>query len=171
MEFEGLIKEDMLARKLLLFQSAISQMGVEPFGLHGVIHWNGVYQNCLMLDPEPTMIEDWFYWCFSMLHDCCRYSEYGDARHPEKAAKLVEPDTDFNKQLNYTIRYHSAGVISEDLHTGTCWDADRLELPRVGITPDPKLMSTEAGKEAARAMNPSLIVKPGHQGQGGLYIP
>ena len=31
-----------------------------------------------------------------------------------------------------------------------CFDADRLDLGRVGITPDPKKMATERGKEMAR---------------------
>ena len=28
----------------------------------------------------------------------------------------------------------------------TCWDADRLDLGRVGITPDPSWLCTEAAK-------------------------
>ena len=34
---------------------------------------------------------------------------------------------------------------------GTCWDADRLDLGRVGIIPSSDFMSTQAGKESARA--------------------
>lgn len=30
-----------------------------------------------------------------------------------------------------------------------CFDADRLDLGRVGITPDPEKMATERGKELA----------------------
>ena len=33
----------------------------------------------------------------------------------------------------------------------TCFDADRLDLPRVGITPDPDKMATKEGAEKARA--------------------
>jgi uncharacterized protein len=36
---------------------------------------------------------------------------------------------------------------------GACWDADRLDLTRVGIIPDPDMMSTEPGKELAAQMN------------------
>ena len=31
-----------------------------------------------------------------------------------------------------------------------CFDADRLDLGRVGITPDPNRMATEKGKEMAK---------------------
>jgi uncharacterized protein len=40
--------------------------------------------------------------------------------------------------------------VSEHPTIGTCWDADRLDLGRVGARPDPKYMSTEARKRAAR---------------------
>lgn len=30
-----------------------------------------------------------------------------------------------------------------------CWDADRLDLPRVGIIPDVKFLNSLAGKEMA----------------------
>jgi uncharacterized protein len=43
-----------------------------------------------------------------------------------------------------------AGHTHEQTHTDitiqTCWDADRLDLGRVGITPDPKYLCTEAAK-------------------------
>ena len=32
---------------------------------------------------------------------------------------------------------------------GTCWDADRLDLGRVGVIPSVDFMSTQDGKEAA----------------------
>ena len=32
---------------------------------------------------------------------------------------------------------------------GTCWDADRLDLGRVGVIPSVDFMSTHAGKKAA----------------------
>jgi uncharacterized protein len=41
--------------------------------------------------------------------------------------------------------------VSADVLIGMCWDADRLDLTRIGVTPDPALMSTPAGKRAAGA--------------------
>ena len=40
---------------------------------------------------------------------------------------------------------HRTGNITID----TCFDADRLDLPRVGITPDPELMATSQGSKIA----------------------
>jgi uncharacterized protein len=43
-----------------------------------------------------------------------------------------------------------------DPTVGCCFDADRLDLARCGITPNPELLSTEAVREllAARATDP-----------------
>lgn len=34
---------------------------------------------------------------------------------------------------------------------GTCWDANRLDLDRVGVVPSPEFMSTEFGRQIASA--------------------
>ena len=47
------------------------------------------------------------------------------------------------------LKLHNDGQVSEDPTIGTCWDADRMDLPRVGIVPDPKLMSTDYGSDWA----------------------
>lgn len=41
-------------------------------------------------------------------------------------------------------RYHAAGLVSASATIGCCWDADRLDLPRVGIVPSASLLSTAA---------------------------
>jgi uncharacterized protein len=46
-------------------------------------------------------------------------------------------------------RYHNDGLTSTDLTIGTCWDADRMDLLRVGIVPNPEKMSTIHGKDYA----------------------
>ena len=47
-------------------------------------------------------------------------------------------------------RHHHQGMTSDELTIGTCWDADRMDLPRVGIQPDPQRMNTQEGHEYAR---------------------
>jgi hypothetical protein len=39
------------------------------------------------------------------------------------------------------------GGISNNPTVGTCWDADRLDLDRVGISVDASYMSTEEGRK------------------------
>ena len=54
-------------------------------------------------------------------------------------------DHDFD-MLYYAIDRHSDGLIDGDITVRTCWDADRLDLGRVGIKPDAKYLCTDAGK-------------------------
>jgi uncharacterized protein len=42
------------------------------------------------------------------------------------------------------MKHHSDGEVSTDKTIQTCWDADRLDLGRVGIFPSPKFLSQEA---------------------------
>jgi uncharacterized protein len=42
---------------------------------------------------------------------------------------------------------HADGYKSEDPTIGVCWDADRLDLPRVGIQPNRELLSTTAARK------------------------
>lgn len=46
--------------------------------------------------------------------------------------------------------YHTNGHQIPDITIATCWDADRLDLPRVRIVPDPEMMATAYGKRLAR---------------------
>jgi uncharacterized protein len=41
---------------------------------------------------------------------------------------------------------HTHERIHPDVTIQTCWDADRLDLGRVGITPSPYYLNTEAAK-------------------------
>lgn len=51
--------------------------------------------------------------------------------------------------LEEAIALHADGEVTEDPTIGTCWDADRLDLLRVGITPSSELLSTAAARTLA----------------------
>lgn len=97
----------------------------------------------------------WSVFCVS--HDSQRRDDSDEMTHGELAAEYVASlygrlfdldDVNF-QQLQYACRWHTQGGISSDPTIGACWDADRLDLTRVGIVPNPDLMSTEPGKEMA----------------------
>jgi uncharacterized protein len=46
-------------------------------------------------------------------------------------------------QLIRAIRHHSGGKVSTDATIQSCWDADRLDLGRVGIVPAAEFLSSE----------------------------
>jgi uncharacterized protein len=48
--------------------------------------------------------------------------------------------------LIVAIKDHTAGYVHDDPTIAVCWDADRLELPRVGITTRPDYLGTDTAK-------------------------
>jgi uncharacterized protein len=48
--------------------------------------------------------------------------------------------------LDAAIRYHADGLREGDVTVQTCWDADRLDLGRVGIRPNPSKLCTDAAR-------------------------
>lgn len=96
---------------------------------------------------------------FGFLHDCQRKTEGIDQRHGLRAGEHIKnirnnllkglTDDQFEK-LEYAITFHNAGLTDDDPTIGCCWDADRLEIGRVGMRIKKRFMSTEAGKRLAR---------------------
>jgi hypothetical protein len=52
--------------------------------------------------------------------------------------------------LQVACDLHSEGHIDAPRAVQVCWDADRLDLGRVGITPLPGLLCTEAARDPRR---------------------
>jgi uncharacterized protein len=62
-------------------------------------------------------------------------------------------------QLAYACRHHSNGLIEADITVQTCWDADRLDLGRIGVRPDPLRLCTPDARQQEvleRALRRSL---------------
>ena len=92
---------------------------------------------------------------FAYLHDVCREGDGYDLQHGERSAVLVGQlrDTllkDLSdrqiKQLSEACRLHTVEHKTGDPTIDACFDADRLDLGRVGVTPDPERLATEIGK-------------------------
>jgi len=49
--------------------------------------------------------------------------------------------------LIYACRHHSDGLVEGDVTIRTCWDADRLDLGRVGIMPCASKLATREAKD------------------------
>lgn len=123
---------------------------------HGLHHWEQVERNALALAKHTKGCNKLVVQLFALLHDCKRENEYEDPDHGKRAALYIE-QLFSEKRLPLSVKqkeilveacsYHNDPLTSNDPTIGTCWDADRLDLPRVGILPDKKLLSTEAGKK------------------------
>jgi uncharacterized protein len=123
--------------------------------IHGIAHWKRVEQLGHMIadingaDKEVVSL-------FAYLHDARRENEYTDVDHGKRAALLLDELiqgglVDINQQqferLRKALYWHNRDdADSSDITVRTCWDADRLDLWRVGIIPNPELLFTDYGK-------------------------
>jgi uncharacterized protein len=121
--------------------------------LHGLEHWKQVGHNGLALAAETDGADADVVLLFALFHDSMRLNDGHDPDHGRRGSALarelagslpLEPD-----QLDLLAEAcdgHTDGRVSHDPTIGACWDADRLDLPRVGIQPDPGLLSTVAAR-------------------------
>jgi uncharacterized protein len=126
-----------------ILQHILQQFALPVDGLHGPHHWARVlmFARRLSLDRpvRAGVVER-----FAMLHDACRVSDGPDAGHGQRAAALARR---LQGRL-YRLDDADAALLERALggHAGTapdpgdetiriCWDAERLDLGRLGITP------------------------------------
>ena len=143
-----------------------SQIQGNPSSIHGPSHWRRVERNAVLLatrtQANVTVVR-----LFAIFHDSCRVNDGWDDGHGTRGAEYAKSlrgeiydlaDNEFDL-LHYACVWHTDGTNNENSTIATCWDADRLDLGRVGIRPDPKRMCTEFGREIARAGAVELYLK------------
>jgi uncharacterized protein len=125
-------------------------------GVHGISHWMRVRENGLYLaektGADPQVVE-----LFACLHDSKRRNEFRDPGHGARAAQFVRTlqgsvidiADEALEQLVYACAYHTDGLTKADVTVQTCWDADRLDLGRVGIRPQARYLCTPAARDAS----------------------
>jgi uncharacterized protein len=124
-------------------------------GIHGRAHWARVRANGLRLAEQtganPEVIE-----LFALLHDSKRQNDGRDPNHGARAAQFAEglrgslltlADSEF-ELLRFACEFHTNGLTEAGITVQTCWDADRLDLGRIGIRPDPRRLCTDAARES-----------------------
>ncbi len=135
-------------------------------GIHGVGHWARVRANGLTIaaanGANKRVVE-----YFAFLHDTCRQTDGRDHGHGQRAAlfagsirkSLIKLDDEEFDLLVAAIEGHTRGQVQGNLTISTCWDADRLDLTRIGITPDPARLCTEVGRKLAhlRERSPNMM--------------
>lgn len=137
---------------------------------HGEVHWRCVTATGLALAAADQRVDRSLVFCFGLLHDTRRENEAVDPGHGPRAAELAGRLREHGAlllgdrafaDLTEALRLHSDGRVSTDPTIGTCWDADRLHLPRVSIEPDPALLSTRAARGAERLSEAEALRRDG----------
>jgi uncharacterized protein len=133
-----------------------NQFRLNWHGKHGIRHWSRVRYNGLLIARKNHaslhVVE-----LFAFFHDSCRVNEYRDPGHGTRGAELASRLRDqlFEATdqemilLTEACQKHSRGTLKADITVQTCFDADRLDLARVGIIPNPRFLCTDEAKHQA----------------------
>jgi uncharacterized protein len=123
-------------------------------GIHGIRHWERVYRIGSVLShrmgADLQVVQ-----AFAWVHDARRYTDGSDPDHGKRGAAFARQINDQYLYLTAgqldvlctACTYHSRGDTAMDPTVGTCWDADRLDLARLSIEPDPGMLSTSAARD------------------------
>ena len=124
---------------------------------HGESHWLGVLAAAVRILERGSPADPAVLLAFALLHDAQRRSEGRDSKHGARAAafadrlhgELLRLNPRQRDLLRRALIDHDRGLTSDDATIGACWDADRLTLPRVGISVNPAKLSTPEAVELA----------------------
>lgn len=139
----------------MILQKIKGRFTLDWWGHHGVRHWARVRSNGRTIARYVPGIDlavlDWF----AVLHDAWRQDEGEDPHHGFRAMAYVRKIHEGDQlglttpqfcQLLKALEYHNVQWVKRptDITVLACWNADRLDLGRVGITPRADLMFAEA---------------------------
>ena len=136
-----------------LIQFLRAQFRLDWNGIHGARHWARVKLNGLKVAQKSgANIE--VVSLFAFLHDSCRVDDGFDKDHGTRAADLaIQLQGEYFhlsplqlQQLYTACVGHSNSGLSDCPTIQTCWDADRVDLGRIGIYPDINYLSTYAAE-------------------------
>ncbi len=136
-----------------ILRAILAEYELPVRGDHGVVHWARVLENGLRV-AEATGADAEVVSLFALFHDSRRENEYRDDGHGQRGGdfarslrgSLVHLDDARFELLHEACRLHTDGHTSGDPTLLACWDADRLDLGRVGITPNPHRLCTDASR-------------------------
>jgi uncharacterized protein len=129
---------------------------------HGPKHWKHVAETGLTIAREFNGLKTKYYvdptivFLFALFHDCNRVNDHTDPDHGARGGNLAErlrgsffdlPNYEMGI-LVFACEEHTDIRETSDPTTGACWDADRLNLPRVGVECEQLWRQAQADREA-----------------------
>lgn len=137
----------------MLVEDAVADAPLASSPDHGRRHWWEVARLGLQLARADHRVRPLTVIMFALFHDARRMSEHDDPAHGRRGADALREA--FNDELPefgdlavVACETHDLGEVERrDPTIAACHDADRLLLPRVGITVDPNLLATDAARD------------------------
>ena len=167
----------------------LDQYSLPWTGRHGLSHWSRVLENGRrFVELNNAKLE--VVQLFAVFHDAKRVNERMDFDHGRRGAdyasslrgKLFDLSKEDFDLLYTACAYHTDGLTESDVTVMCCWDADRLDLGRIGIDAQPQYLCTDsaknpdlmewAGKRSHETFVPDLIrTEWGIDYEKGEYLP
>lgn len=137
----------------LAWDWSLARTTVSAESIHGPRHWRRVSRLGLRIARQEGA-DALVVAVFAACHDVARVHDGRDLQHgPLGAQRLLD---DLADQLDLAparldllveaITHHTGGQVSGDPTIGACWDADRLDLVRIGFALDPDRLSTASAR-------------------------
>ncbi|MBO7104100.1 MAG: hypothetical protein J6W22_01270 [Fibrobacter sp.] len=139
-------------------QDFVYENRVFDSNIHGLAHWRQVEFNGVSL-AKVTHADITVVRLFALFHDSKREDDGYDGEHGERGAefakqcfeeKLLDITQEQFEKLYHACKFHTKERSTGDATIDTCYDADRLDLGRVGFELNPHKMATAAGAKIAR---------------------
>jgi uncharacterized protein len=132
--------------------------------MHGFAHSARVERNAQVLAKHYLLREDVRIAMnvFAYYHDLQRDNDGSDTVHGKRASQHLKdvrkvavhyPSDELFDKLCFACENHTTMLRSGDVFIDICFDADRLDLPRIGTTLDPSRMATRIGAHFAENMD------------------
>ena len=144
---------------IALFTKIVEETDMWQSMYHGTNHWMNVRTNAMFLAQRTggdVEVAEYF----AILHDCMRYNEDTDPKHGQRASRYAKEHRrliDLNDRQFLLLQKACAGhtfaqpnfQAGQNPTLAACWDGDRLDIGRVGKTPDPKYLFSDLAKRLA----------------------
>lgn len=157
-----------------LLADMTAEFRLNPEDAHGPAHWRRVFRHGMRIADADDRVDRKVVGLFALLHDVKRETEWTDPEHGHRAAlymrKLREADRfrltpEQFAMLFMALEFHSVGLVSSIPTVQACWDADRLDLGRVGVYPDVSLLGSGYAKRE------DVIRRAWFDAQAGVIVP
>jgi uncharacterized protein len=127
-----------------IVHAILAQYTLPSDGVHGIAHWARVLETGVRLS-KVTGANIEVVRLFAAFHDCRRVTEGADPSHGLRGAeyaaelrgKLFDLNDDDFDLLFVACAGHMDRLLDDDVTVQTCWDADRLDIGRLGVKTDP----------------------------------
>jgi uncharacterized protein len=149
-----------------LLDDAKASAPLATSSIHGERHWHEVARVGLQIARRVRNVDPYAILLFAMFHDSRRESEEEDPGHGRRGADalraafsplgLLPPSAE--RAIAACALHDIDHVERHDTTIGSCHDADRLLLGRVGVEPDSRFLMTDIARQ--HASGAALLMMP-----------